>query len=121
MVGRQVSARAAAWSGQSGSCASPVVRQAGGELWARGRARGESDAVSGVSYLVTQVQRARGFERADQVELDVLGRQVLEQPPALAEEDRTQLYLDHVEHTSLQALLCGVGAMQHHVAAAGCC
>lgn len=35
--------------------------------------------------LVTQVQRARGFERADQFELDVLGWKVIEEPPTLNE------------------------------------
>ena len=51
--------------------------------------RGEVGAdASGVSYLVAQVQRAGGFEGADEVELDVLGWEVVEQPAAMPEQDR---------------------------------
>ena len=60
-------------------------------------------------------------KRADQVELDVLRREIVEQPPALAEQDGPQLDLDRVEHAGLQAFLRGVGAVQHHVAVAGGC
>ena len=58
----------------------------------------------GCSHLVAQVQGADGYQGADQVELDVLGWQVVEQPPALAEQHRTQLNIDHVEDTGLEAL-----------------
>lgn len=48
-------------------------------------------------HLVAQVESAVGFECADQVELDVLRWHVVEQPPALAQQHRAQLDLDHVE------------------------
>ena len=50
-----------------------AIREAGG-IPRRG---GAEDALR-VSYLVAQVQRAGGFEGADQVELDVLGWEVVE-------------------------------------------
>src|SRR5215217_3456385 len=85
--------------------------------------RGEVAAriASGVSHLVAQVQRAGGFEGADQVELDVLGWEVIEQPPALPEQDRPQLDVDQIKHPCLQAFLRGAGTVQHYVAVAGCC
>src|SRR3954451_5210601 len=49
-----------------------------------------------VSDFVAQVQRAGGFQRANQVELDVLGRKIVEQPSPLAEQDGPELDLDRV-------------------------
>src|SRR6266576_3344821 len=49
------------------------------------------------SDFVAQVQCAGGFQRANQVELDVLRRKIVEQPPPLAEQDRPELDLDRVE------------------------
>ena len=65
------------------------------------------------AYLVSQMQYAGCLQRSDQVELDVFGREALEQTPALAEQHGHELDLQNVEHPGLQALLGGEGTVQH--------
>src|SRR6266581_2288146 len=65
---------------------------------------------SRATYLVAKMEHARALQGADQVELDVFGREAFEQTPALAKQHRHQLDLEHVEQPSLQALLGRVGA-----------
>jgi hypothetical protein len=52
---------------------------------------------SGAANPVAQVRDVRGRQLADQVELDMLGRQVVEQPPPLSEEDGYDVQLQFVE------------------------
>src|SRR5829696_5372419 len=80
-----------------------------------------SDAASRVSYLVAEVQRAGSFEGTDQVERYVLGWEVVEQPATLPQEYRPQLDVDQIKYAGLQALLRGVGTVQHNVAVTSCC
>jgi hypothetical protein len=70
--------------------------------------------------VVAKVQGARGLQCANQVEFDVLGREVVEEPSALAEENWPELDLDRVENAGFQALLRGIGTVQHDVAVTGC-
>src|SRR5215213_452851 len=85
--------------------------------------RGEvaTQTASRVSYLVAEVQRAGSFEGTDQVELYVLGWEVVEQPATLPQEYRPQLDVDQIKYAGLQALLRGVGTVQHNVAVTSCC
>src|SRR5919106_3842168 len=67
------------------------------------------------AHLVAEVQDAGCLQPPDQVELDVFGREALEQAPALAEQHRHELDLEDVEQPGLQALLGCVGAVQQDV------
>ena len=73
-----------------------------------------ADRPSG-AYFIAQVQCVGGLERANQVKVDVLGWQVVEQPPPLTQQKRSQLDVDQVQYAGPQALLACVGAVQHHV------
>jgi hypothetical protein len=51
------------------------------------------------------MQYARCLQRSDQVELNVFGREALEQKSALAEKHRPELDFENIEQPGLQALL----------------
>ena len=71
------------------------------------------------THPVAQVGDAGGFDHADELELDVVGAEVLEQPPSLAQQDRDQVDLQLVEHAGAQERLREVGAVDHDVLVAG--
>lgn len=62
----------------------------------------------------------RRAEPPHQLQLDMLGRQVVEQEPALAEEHRHDVQLELVEFAGAQQRLPGAGAMHQHVGVPGC-
>src|SRR5882757_8975702 len=66
-------------------------------------------AGSRVLHLVTKVQSAGRLERPDRLEFDVAGPESVEEPSSLAEQDRDQLDLQHVQHARPQAFPCRVG------------
>ena len=68
---------------------------------------------------VAQVLHTRPVQGTDQLELDVFGRQVLEQPAALAEQHGHQVQLHLVQQAGAHALLRGRGAVQQDVAVTG--
>ena len=70
-------------------------------------------------HAVAQVQHARPVQRPEQLELDVVGWQILEQPSALPEQHGYQLQLHLVQQPGPQARLRGRGAVQQDVAPAG--
>src|SRR6266566_10131550 len=73
---------------------------------------------SRATYLVAKMEHARCLQGSDQVELDVVGREAVEQSPALAKQHRHQLKLEDVEQPRLQALLGRVGAVQQDISLA---
>ncbi len=52
---------------------------------------------------------AGAVDDAGQIELDMPGAEVLEEPPALAQEDRDEVDLQLVEHSGAQAQLREIG------------
>jgi ubiquinone/menaquinone biosynthesis C-methylase UbiE len=62
---------------------------------------------------VPKVRYAGCLEHSSELEFDVFWSQVFEKSPALPEEDRHELDLHLVEQSRPQALLRGVGAVQH--------
>src|SRR5262249_55682119 len=70
-------------------------------------------------HLVAQVQYAGTLEDPDQVELDVIGAHVVEQPAAGAEQHRDLMDLEFVEHAGLEREFGQPRAVHHHVPVAG--
>src|SRR5262245_52288572 len=70
------------------------------------------------AHAVPEVGGLGPVDDADDLELD-LPRQLLEEPPAAAEQHRNLMDLDLVEHTGLQCLAAGVAALYVDVPVAG--
>ena len=76
------------------------------------------DAVAQVRDPVLEVAD-RWLEATHELELDVLGGQVVEQSPALAEQDRDEVKLELVELPGADQRLCDPAPCTRHIAIAG--
>lgn len=81
-------------------------------LWATGRttrpgfsSAAPPDAVTQVKDVLGRVAEVAGADLPYELELDVLGAEVVEQPPAAAEKDRHHVQLEVVELTGRQQRL----------------
>jgi hypothetical protein len=73
------------------------------------------------AYVEPQVRdTALTLEDAHPLELALLYAEVLEQRPAVAEQHGDEVDLELVEESGPQGALCGAGAVNQHVAVAGC-
>ena len=65
---------------------------------------------------VVEVRDPGSVDDPGEFEFDVVGAQMVEESPALAEQDGDDVDLHLVEQAGAQTVLGGIGAVQHHVA-----
>jgi hypothetical protein len=70
--------------------------------------------------VLREILDLRSGQPADRVELDVLGRQMVEQPSSLPEQDRYDVQFQFVKLPCPQQRLRRPGTVHHHVAVSGC-